>query len=199
MMPIGMEMVEQPLYDTEDLGRIGQRVHLFARPIGQMSPSIWREPRNKDYWETNLVQPGMLSAPSEFSVRDISVLLYDKDGPLPVFDRTGMGNLWAKSYLDFSIGHKLYWQGPLSLVADPVCVIGGLQALIQLPYKNIGETLDFGFSTPKRMLSYQREHALDCYIRNQEYFSVQVTPYTPVCRQVSVRVILNGKWIRPVL
>lgn len=191
MMPIAMEIVEQPLYDTENLARIGQRVNLFARPMGAMATSIWRHAWAKDIWETNMMQAAVLDSPCEFSVRDISVLLYDKDGPLPVFDRTGMGSLWAKSYLQFSIGMKLYWQGPLSLVADPVCLIGGLAALMQMRDVDIGQTL--------RMLSYQREHALDCYIRQQEMFQVQVTPYTPVCRQVSVRVILNGQRIRPTL
>jgi hypothetical protein len=185
------EIVEMPIYDTEDFGRIGQRVHLFVRPLGATMSSPWREGWQKDYWETNLYEPGVLDAPCEFMVRDLSVLLYDKDGPLPVFDRTGMGNLWAKSYLQFSINMKLYWQGPLSLLADPVCVIGGLQAVINMKDEKIGETLG--------MLHYQRANPLDCYIRNQEPFQVQVTPYTPVCRQVSVRVILNGRRVRPVM
>jgi hypothetical protein len=54
MMPIGMEVVEQPIYDTEDFGRIGQRIYLFARPYGAMATSIWREHTwTKDVWETN--------------------------------------------------------------------------------------------------------------------------------------------------
>lgn len=191
MTPIAMEILEQPLFDTEDLRRIGQRVSLFVQPMGTTVMSIWRAPHVKDQWETNLVQCGQLEAPCEFQVRDITALLFDEDGPLPVFDRTGMGNLWAKSHLAFFISMKLWWQGPLYLLADPVCQIGGLPALLNFKDADPGETL--------KMLSYQRQHPLDLKIRQQESFSVQVTPYTPVCRPITVRVLLNGLRTRPVL
>lgn len=192
MSPYAMEQVEQPLYDTEDLKRMGQRVSLFVQPLGSTVMSIWRELRQKDYWETNMLQACQIEDPNEFHVRDISVLLYDKDGPLPVFDRTGLGNLWAKSYLQLSINQKTYWQGPLCLVADPVCQIGGLQTLMAIQDKAaISETM--------QILSYQSRNPLDLQIRRQENFTVQVTPYTPVCRQISVRVILNGRKLRSVM
>jgi hypothetical protein len=193
MIPIAMDVLEQPIWDTEDLARMGQRVGLFRIPIGGVSNSIWQHARTKDYWETNMLQQGMLDSPKEFIVRNIQVLLFDQSGPLPVFDRTGMGTLWAKSYLQFEIGMKPYWWGPLSLVADPVCLMGGVDALVKMngDYPVLKNTLE--------MLNSQREHSLDCQIRCQEMFCVTVTPYTPVCRHISVRVVLNGKMFRPVL
>src|SRR6266436_6389622 len=193
MMPIQGEVVELPIYDTADFMRMGQRVSLFAIPMGGQTTSIWRhhsESWIKDVWETNMIQSGMLDTLKEFTVRDIQVLLYDKDGPLPVFDRTGMGSLWAKSYLTLDIGMKLYWQGPLSLVADPVCLLGGLDALVKMQAHH-GDC-----ESSIKMLNYQRDHPLSCHIRHQESFRVQVTPYTPVCRQISVRVVLNGMQLR---
>lgn len=191
IMPVQREIVERPLYDTVEFARIGQRVRLFCVPVGAMVTSIWHEATTKDFWETNLVQAGALESPVEFYVRDLSVLLYDKNGPLPVFDRTGLGNLWAKSLLQLFIGCKMYWQGSLALVADPVCQLGGLSALMALKDVNLEHTL--------RLLNYQRMHPLDLHIRSQEPFSVDVTPYTPVCRPISVRVILNGMRVQPVL
>lgn len=186
-----MEAVEQPLYDTEDFGRIGHTVNLFCNPVGCLDASIWRERRTKYWTETNMLMHSAIESPNGFMVRDISVLLFDKDGLLPVFERNGMGNLWAKSYLEFLVNMKIYWQGPLSLVADPVCQMGGLQAMQMLRDPEIGHAL--------RLLSYQREHPLDVAIRAREPFLVRVTPYTPVCRQVSVRVILNGTKLQAVL
>lgn len=190
-MPNVVEMVELPIYDTEDLKRMGQRTILFAIPVGGFSPSPWRESRMKDFWETNMLQAAQLPAPNRFVVRDLQVLLYDKDGPLPVFDRTGIGSLWAKSNLRFSVGCKLYWQGPLSLVADPVCQMGGLQTMIQMGSKECADAFD--------LLNYQRRHDLSVLIQVQQMFTVEITPYTPVCRQISARVVLNGQEMRSIL
>lgn len=191
IVPRQAEAIEMPLYDTADLARIGQTVNLFNFPVGAPDQSIWREPRTKQWIETNMLMHSAIESPNGFNVRDISVLLFDGDGLLPVFDRSGMGNLWAKSYLELLVNMKIYWQGPLSLVADPVCQMGGMQAMQMLRDPEIGHAL--------RLLSYQREHPLDVPIRCQEPFLVRVTPYTPVCRQVAVRVILNGTKLRAVM
>lgn len=189
------EMVELPIYDTVDLRRLGERVILFSTPIGVTEPSIWREQTSpKNWWETNLFQHGVIESPNSFNVRNLSVLLYDKHGPLPVFDRTGMGNLWAKSYLEFRVNQKIYWEGPLSLVADPVCQLGGLEFL----HKMAGAS-GAGMERALQLLNRHHEHPLDVLLQPQMSFEVLVTPYTPVCRQITVRVVLSGVKMRAVL
>lgn len=188
-MPYTMEIVEYPLYDTEDLEEFGRPVDLFMMPVGSSRKSKWHPMAQKNFWETNAFSTGTLENRCMFMVRDIQVLLYDADGLLPVFDRTGIGDLWAKSYLQFIVNCRIYWQGPLSLLADPVCQIGGLDALRGMPIHALESTF--------QMLNYQAKHPLNISLQEQQPFRVRVVPYTKIRRQVSVRVVLNGQMTRP--
>lgn len=114
-----MEIIRDVVYDREALS--GQRQHLFCRPIGMAVTNARGENIMKSWERTNMVQPGMLSAPNRFVIKAIRCVFLEADGrPVPITDP-----IYWETTLDLRVSMKTYWRSPVAYVADPVILLGG--------------------------------------------------------------------------
>lgn len=183
------EIYESSIYDTEDLRNFGLPLTLFSLPLGARSQSEFSEVHLKDWWETNLVHPCQLDCTKDFLIRDMQAILSDDSGPLPVFDQTGVGNMWIKTFVAFQLNCRQVLATTLAQIAHPLCQMGGLPALLALRDEKSDHS---ALLQVFEMLNYQRAHPLNIKIERGMSFVVRVTCWTKVDRRITLRLIGNG-------
>jgi len=110
-----MEAADFPLYDTIYLpfGAKGRRAMGFVDPIGNVI-STNEGHKTKDWTDTNLWEPGFLPHPHAFFIEEITCG-FVKGGEIVSI----RSPFYPGTILEFSINNKLYWNSPVTQVAEP--------------------------------------------------------------------------------
>lgn len=128
-VPSPFQIVDTPFYDTLSIPlgfTSADRATLFTVPVGNVPfyDPLTGATRVKDWTETNMVQPGTIPAPDEFTVRSIRAALFSRRGELlPITARHYRGAI-----LELFIMERRYFDAPLWKVADPAVLFAAAGA-----------------------------------------------------------------------
>ena len=166
-----LEILDDPIYDTAELGPENPWAYLFQAPVGT---------QHKTYADTNQYQSGVLPAPQKHRIERISAALIRGNRLIPLSDPA-----WTSIVITLSINCKVYWMGPLWMVAHPhVAMLGGRVS------RRLAKWL-------LRLSSGKLREPIP--IEQQQPFMVRAEAYRQLRQLVSVFVALEGLRSRAVM
>ncbi len=182
-----LELLDQPLYDTETIPPEHCRVNLFANPIGR-TYMVGSLAYSKSDQHTNMYQANMLPAPQRFIIERLGCLFLHRNQPIPI---TGdhKSKIWYTTILQLQINVRWYWRGPAWMIADMAGVIGSTKAMEILRQPDHNRLLDL----------LQPKLAEPIPIEQQQIFGVDATVYDPLYVPVELFVYLRGRMARSVI